>query len=131
MMTTPSNFIATQSDAQRADLRKMFADKGTDYEQELYKRDRHSWHVFRALYWQLTIYDEKHGISTKPQSRPPTSSLAPYPGHDRPLSAISKASVETEVGTGLVHDFADDSTLVNSPTSSETVDRFPAVPGSG
>ena len=137
-MTILSNYIATRTDAQRADLRKMFAEKGKGYGQELYQRDRHSYHVFRAMYWQLQLYDEKHGIPTeyavpaKVRPTPPTSSLAPYPGRGRPLSAISEASVETEVSErrGWSNGCADDSTLVDSPTFEEIIKRFPAVPGS-
>ncbi|EME40764.1 hypothetical protein DOTSEDRAFT_27375 [Dothistroma septosporum NZE10] len=133
-MTIPSNYIATQSDAQRADLRKMFADRGRGYEQQLYLRDRHSYHIFRAMYWQLQIYDDKYGFPGKYDTPakacppPPTSSLKPYPGFGRPLSAISEATVETE---GWSDRCTDDTTLVDQPIMSEIVLRFADVPESG
>ncbi|KAK4618971.1 hypothetical protein CLAFUW4_12166 [Fulvia fulva] len=124
-MPIPSTFITTQTDAQRADLRNMFASKGKGYEQELYHRDRHSYHVFRVLYWQLIFYDEKYGVPAEPRSTSPMSSLV----HSRPMDAIREGSVEAEVPDGA--GWSDDSILVASPTFSEMIGEFPDVPGGG
>ncbi|KAK4618117.1 hypothetical protein CLAFUW4_12165 [Fulvia fulva] len=54
----PPGYIASLTDAERAEFRKMFASTSEADREEIRNGEPGEWEAFSELHWQLALYDE-------------------------------------------------------------------------